>query len=169
MSRALRLTEAEYAAIRSRQVSARSHNSTELAGSGERAISQRPATRNGTCGASAGTDAPGARGSPSKPSKFGNRKIDGYASKRERDRAAELKLMEQAGRIRDLREQVEYVLIPKQDGERACKYRADFVYWEFTDRGWREIVEDCKGYRTEVYRLKRKLMLFLRGVKVRET
>jgi len=99
------------------------------------------------------------------PSKFRNVKTDGYASRKEAKRASDLRLMQEAGQISNLREQVEYELIPKQDGERACSYRADFVYTEF---GGREVVEDAKGYRTPDYVIKRKLMRFVHGIRISE-
>jgi hypothetical protein len=100
-------------------------------------------------------------------SKYRNKRTNGYASKREAKRAAELRLLEKAGEIEDLREQVPFVLIPKQDGERACKYVADFVYAEMPS-GVR-IIEDCKGMKTDVYKIKRKLMLKVHGIRIRET
>lgn len=108
------------------------------------------------------------------PSKFRNVATNGYHSKRESNRAADLKLLEKSGQIRNLREQVKYLLIPRQDGERECSYVADFVYelrGFTTDFGtiWNWTVEDCKGFRTPDYVIKRKLMLFVHGVKVRET
>lgn len=119
--------------------------------------------------------APLRRADPPLPSKYRNEKTDGYASKREAKRATELRYLEKAGAIRNLSAQVYFLLIPKQDGERACGYVADFCYEE-DDRApmqeapaWRYVVEDCKGFRTETYRLKRKLMLFVHGIKIRET
>lgn len=106
-----------------------------------------------------------------KASKYGNVKTDGYASKKEARRAAALKALEQAGAIRNLREQIPYILIPRQldadgsVGERACTYKADFVYEE----NGVEVVEDCKGMRTPDYIIKRKLMRFQFGVVIRET
>lgn len=108
------------------------------------------------------------------------RTVGGYSSKKEGKRAAELKLLEKAGEIRNLREQVMYVLIPSQlaeDGsclERPCKYFADFVYEEkakFTlVKGvWAEVVEDTKGFRTAEYIIKRKLMLMVHKIAIRET
>ena len=93
--------------------------------------------------------------------------VDGimFDSKHEADRYCELKLMERAGDIKDLRLQVPFVLIPKQDGERAITYRADFVYM---DRKGHKVVEDAKGVRTEVYKLKRKLMQYMHGIKIKE-
>lgn len=111
-------------------------------------------------------------------SKYGNRKTNGYASKREAKRAQELKLLEREGKIAGLREQVTFELIPAQyiDGkcvERSCKYVADFCYSELrvTDIAatWEPVVEDCKGFRDPVYRLKRKLMLHLNNLRIRET
>jgi hypothetical protein len=102
--------------------------------------------------------------------KFRNVKTDGYASKKESQRAFVLKLQQEAGQIRNLREQVKYLLIPKQDGERECSYVADFVYEEFAYNvdHWNEIVEDTKGFRTPDYIIKRKLMLFLHKIRIRE-
>jgi hypothetical protein len=111
-------------------------------------------------------------------SKYRNKPTDGYVSIRESKRAFQLKLMQEAGQIRNLREQVSFLLIPKQEGERACSYVADFCYEEFSrverdDNGemdiWRTVVEDCKGMRTDVYRIKRKLMLFVHKIRIRET
>lgn len=90
-------------------------------------------------------------------------------SAKERRRAAELRLMERAGRIHGLSEQVRFELLPKQDGERAVTYIADFTYWQ--DEKF--IVEDVKGYRGgsayDLFVIKRKLMLYRYGIKVKET
>ena len=103
-------------------------------------------------------------------SKYRNIKTDGYASKREARRAQELKLLERIGDISELREQVPFELLPsmsRADGskERSTKYIADFVYEE----NGAQIVEDCKGCKTDVYILKRKMMLFLHGITIRES
>ena len=97
--------------------------------------------------------------------------LDGitFDSKKEANRYAELKLLERSGAIHNLQRQVRYELIPaqKKDGktvERACHYIADFVY---EDSG-KTVVEDVKGYRTKEYVLKRKLMLQVHGIEVRE-
>ena len=94
--------------------------------------------------------------------------LDGitFASRKESKRYQELRLLERAGEIQDLQLQTPYELIPKQSGERACKYIADFVYMENGKR----IVEDVKGYKgNPVWIIKRKLLLFVHGIKVRET
>ncbi len=99
--------------------------------------------------------------------------IDGikFDSKKEANRYQELKLMQRAGIIRDLQRQIKYVLIPSQKGddgrviERPCTYIADFVY---IDENGKTVVEDTKGYRTNDYKIKRKLMLYIHGVKINE-
>jgi hypothetical protein len=101
--------------------------------------------------------------------KYGARKVktpDGqvFDSHREYQRWCELRLLERAGRITDLHRQVTYLLIPKQEGERACSYVADFVYME----NGKTVVEDTKGFRTKDYIIKRKLMLYVHGIQIRE-
>jgi hypothetical protein len=104
-------------------------------------------------------------------SKFRNVKTDGYDSKREATRAKQLNLMQKAGAIRDLQEQVRYELIPAQIlagecVERALTWKCDFQY---TDAATNElVVEDCKGYANDRWPIKRKLMLFRHGIRVRE-
>ena len=106
-------------------------------------------------------------------SKYGSvrvRTVDGieHDSKKEAARWQELNLMLRARLIEDLQRQVRFELIPKQDGERACTYIADFVY---IDRKTGDtVVEDVKSpaTRTEAYRIKRKLMLYVHGIRIRE-
>ena len=106
-----------------------------------------------------------------KRNKYHAEKSGGYASRKEHRRANELKLLQRAGIIKHLREQVTYELIPTQRDvngkviERACSYVADFVY---TDKDGNLVVEDTKGMRTEVYRIKRKLMLHVHGIRILE-
>lgn len=106
-------------------------------------------------------------------SKYGNRKtiVDGilFDSKKEAIRYQELRLLERAGEITDLRCQVKFQLIPKQPGERACWYIADFVYLPVgSDEG--EVVEDVKSpaSKTPAYIIKRKLLLYVMGLKIKE-
>lgn len=119
--------------------------------------------------------------------KYGNRKvtIDGitFDSAHEADRYRELSLMQRAGLISGLELQKPYELIPTQyetvacygkrgqrlqDGrkclEKSVVYIADFVY----DQGGVTIVEDAKGMRTPDYIIKRKLMLYVHGVRIKE-
>ena len=98
------------------------------------------------------------------------------SSLKERNRAAVLELMQKQGIISDLQMQVVYSLIPAQYGvvdgkrkclERACTYRADFVYYDVEKQ--QLVVEDTKGFRTTEYVIKRKLMLHEHGIKIKET
>jgi hypothetical protein len=98
--------------------------------------------------------------------KYRNKKTDGYASKKEANRAAELKLLEKAGVISELREQYRFELVPKQDGERSVCYIADFVYYDNEKKI--SIVEDCKGFRTKDYIIKRKLFQQKFGYRITE-
>ena len=116
--------------------------------------------------------------------KYKNKKIevDGivFDSKKEAIRYQELKLLEKAGRIQNLQLQVKFVLIPKQYSttdctkagkprliEHECSYMADFVY---TEDG-QTIVEDVKSSYTRnhmLYVVKRKLMLYVHGIRIKE-
>lgn len=111
--------------------------------------------------------------------KYKNRKVlvDGikFDSAKEARRYQELKLLEAAGEITDLRRQVRYMLIPPQriDGklvERRVDYVADFRYIRVKDQ--KLVVEDVKGYRDggayRVFVIKRKLMLSVWGIKIDE-
>lgn len=104
-----------------------------------------------------------------KETKYHNKKteIDGivFDSKREAARWVELKHMQRAGMIKDLQRQVRFELIPKQPGENPVYYVADFV---FKDMNGHTIVEDAKGSRTNVYVIKRKLMLLVHGIRIKE-
>ncbi len=95
-----------------------------------------------------------------------------FDSKREAERFAQLRFMQMGRIISDLKCQVKYELIPCQrdeDGkiiERSVSYIADFVY---TDRKTGQtVVEDAKGCRTKEYIIKRKLMLHVHGIRIRE-
>lgn len=124
--------------------------------------------------------------------KYGNRKITingiEFDSRKEARRYNELLLMEKAGAIQDLRRQVPFELIPAQYEdvytgeyykrgehkgepkmkrvcvEKAVTYYADFVYLE----GGETVVEDTKGFKTPEYILKRKLLRYLLGIRIKE-
>lgn len=103
-----------------------------------------------------------------------------FDSKHERDRYCDLKLLQKAGVISDLRCQVPFRLVPEQRGpdtlgsrggrrrgrviEKAVDYVADFVYV----KDGQTVVEDAKGVRTTDYIIKRKLMMWLHGIRVQE-
>lgn len=122
-------------------------------------------------------------------SKYFNRKITvngiPFDSQKEYKRFCELSLLQRAGVITDLERQVKFVLIPAQyetyerygkngkrlkDGQRCiekeCSYYADFVYKE---KGI-TVVEDTKSKATKTteYVIKRKLMLYMHGIKIKE-
>ena len=106
-----------------------------------------------------------------------------FDSRKEARRYQELLLLERAGVILNLKRQVSYILIPAQyetyerygkkgqrlkDGQRLlekeCSYIADFVYEE----NGKTIVEDTKGVKTKDYIIKRKLMLYTHGIRIKE-
>ena len=92
-----------------------------------------------------------------------------FDSRKEADRYLVLKGMEEDGAIEDLRRQVRYELVPAFDVDgrhyRPVYYVADFVYVE----DGKEVVEDVKGMRTDVYKLKSKLFARRYGVNIKET
>ena len=123
--------------------------------------------------------------------KYRNKKciLDGieFDSKKEMRRYSELKLLERAGEISDLKIQVPFLLLPDQYEpstevytrgehkgepkkgrliEKSVQYIADFTYH---DRGGNYIVEDVKGKKTKEYIIKKKLMLYFHGVRIKET
>ena len=123
-------------------------------------------------------------------SKYNSRKVivNGveFDSQKEANRYRELVLLERAGRIQDLQRQVKFVLIPAQyesyeryskktgkrlkDGkrcvEKSCVYNADFVYKMDGQR----FVEDTKSdpTKTKDYIIKRKLLLWVHGIRIKE-
>lgn len=109
----------------------------------------------------------------SRTPKYHNKKtvVDGitFDSKHEAERYKELRMLQIAGEISELRLQVPYELIPlmKLNGEtfRSTKYVADFVY---KDKNGNEIVEDAKGMKTDVYKLKKKLMAYIHHIIIQE-
>jgi len=108
--------------------------------------------------------APDSLRSPAK-SKYRAQRTGKYASKREAQRARELSMMQQAGMISGLQEQVWFELTPKRGRLRESSYVADFVYMQ----DGKQVVEDCKGMQTPVYKLKRKLMLHFHNIEILET
>jgi hypothetical protein len=100
--------------------------------------------------------------------KYGNCKttVDGitFDSHKEAVRYAELRLLEKGGVIRDLRRQERFEIVPKSRHGRALYYVADFVYVE-NDK---TVVEDVKGVRTPIYRLKKRLVAERYGIEIKE-
>lgn len=127
-----------------------------------------------------------------KYNKYGNKKVtkngNTYDSRKEARRHSELLLLERAGAIQNLQTQVKFELIPAQYEtietgefykigakkgqpktkqicvEQSVDYYADFVYEE----NGKKVVEDTKGFRTEKYIIKRKLMRYIHGIKIKE-
>jgi hypothetical protein len=117
--------------------------------------------------------------------KYGNHKIiiNGikYDSEAEAVRGEELRELEAAGEIYNLRRQVPFELLPAQYEpdrtgkrgakikgkliERATNYIADFVY---INKDGFQVVEDVKGMRTKEYILKRKMLLYFHGIRISE-
>ncbi|MCQ2388043.1 MAG: DUF1064 domain-containing protein [Clostridia bacterium] len=117
--------------------------------------------------------------------KYSNKKIerDGitFDSAKEYRRYCVLKVLQASGEISDLKMQVKYILIPTQREpdtvgvrggkikgkliEKEVAYYADFVY---KDQDGNIIVEDTKGMRLPEYIIKRKLMLYIHGIRIKE-
>ena len=88
-----------------------------------------------------------------------------FASKKEADRFVELTLLEKAKAIQDLKCQVAFPLLPKSRWGREIRYIADFTYYE----DGHLVVEDAKGFRTDVYKLKKRLFEERYGIELKET
>lgn len=113
--------------------------------------------------------------------------VDGikFDSLKEAERYCELSILQKAGEISDLQTQVKYILIPAQreEGwigshgaehkgkliEREVAYYADFVY---KDKDGNTVVEDVKGYKDggaySLFAIKRKLMLYIHNIRIKE-
>lgn len=110
-------------------------------------------------------------------SKYNAKKVivDGitFDSKKESKRYLELKQMQENGEIHDLQLQVPFELIPsfeividgKKRKRRKMQYIADFVYYIGNVR----IVEDVKGRKTEVYKIKKKIFEYKFKTTIKET
>jgi hypothetical protein len=100
-------------------------------------------------------------------SKYGNEFVEHegalFHSKGEFMRWRELQVEQRAGLISDLRRQVEFPIAA--GGAVVCSWFADFVYM----RDGREVVEDFKGYRTDIYKLKKKFVEAIYKIKILET
>lgn len=96
--------------------------------------------------------------------------VDGikFSSKKEAKRWGELRLLEQAGVIKQLERQVTYNLVV--NGLKICAYRCDYRYFRWAEKDW--VVEDVKGMRHgaayDMFKLKKKLMKALLNIDVVE-
>lgn len=106
-------------------------------------------------------------GEPAPRRKYGNEPVTiggmRFASKREAARYATLLYAEMAGEISDLECQPRFRL--EVNGVKVCEYRGDFRY----RRNGQVVIEDVKGMRLPLYRLKVKLMKVCLGIEVLET
>lgn len=97
--------------------------------------------------------------------------IDGieFDSAKEAKRYVKLRALEDAGKIQGLRLQVPFELVPSFECDgvkyRGMKYVADFVYV----RNGKVVVEDCKGFKTAEYKLKKKLMAYINHINIEES
>lgn len=97
--------------------------------------------------------------------------VDGieFDSAKEAKRYVKLRDMQEAGKIQGLCLQVPYEIIPSFECDgvkyRGMKYIADFVYY----RDGKQVVEDCKGFKTAEYKLKKKLMAYINHVNIEES
>lgn len=113
-------------------------------------------------------------------SKYKNKKVEWQGIKfdsiKERDRYLILKDMERLGQIEDLQLQVKYELQASYEingkKRRSISYIADFVYFKIHNKKNIQIkeliVEDCKGFKTDIYKLKKKLFEYKYGVEINE-
>lgn len=97
--------------------------------------------------------------------------VDGieFDSAKEAKRYTKLRDMAEAGEIDGLRLQVPFELLPSFECDgvkyRGMRYIADFVYI----RDGKRIVEDCKGFKTAEYKMKKKLMAFINHINIEES
>jgi hypothetical protein len=104
-------------------------------------------------------------GEAPKRSKYGAVRTNGYASKREAQKALDLHALASVGAILNLREQVPFILVPGNGRVGPIRYISDFC-WEDKDGALH--VADAKGMPTPVYKLKKKMMFLLLGIEVEE-
>ena len=97
--------------------------------------------------------------------------VDGieFDSAKEAKRYTKLRALEEEGKIQHLRLQVPFELVPSFECDgvkyRGMSYVADFVYY----RDGKQVVEDCKGFKTAEYKLKKKLMAYINHVNIEES
>ena len=91
-----------------------------------------------------------------------------FDSKKEFLRYLVLEDKQNKGEIKNLKRQVPFILVPafnlNKKRYREMKYIADYVYEE----NGKQVVEDVKGIRTDVYKLKKKLMAYIYQIEIKE-
>lgn len=105
---------------------------------------------------------------PAGTSKFGNKRCQSggltFDSQAERERWLILRQLEEQGRIKDLRRQVKFDLVV--NGVLITTWRCDFQYVDCDTN--EQVVEDVKGKANDRWPMKKKLMLAVHGIDVRE-
>lgn len=103
------------------------------------------------------------------------RTVDGilFDSLKEARRYSELRLLEKAGEIRDIELQPRFALLVGDGVKRPVEvgaYIADFAYIEAGYRPFQDtrVVEDVKGFKTPLYRWKKKHVEAQYGITIRE-
>lgn len=102
--------------------------------------------------------------------KYGNKSVQDPATGQTFDSQMEFRhwqallLRKAAGEITELIRQVPFRI--EVNGQYICDYVADMVYYDLTTE--RQIVVDVKGARTDVYRLKKKLVRACYGIEITE-
>ena len=97
--------------------------------------------------------------------------VDGiqFDSAKEAKRYTRLRALEEEGRIQHLRIQVPFEILPSFECDgvkyRGMSYVADFVYY----RAGKVVVEDCKGFKTAEYKMKKKLMAYMNHINIEES
>ncbi len=86
-----------------------------------------------------------------------------FASAKEAKRYSDLKLLERGGQIHSLQLQPEFPIWI--NGKKCFVYKADFSFMENDGR----TIEDCKGFRTAIFRLKKKCVEAYYGITITET
>ena len=102
---------------------------------------------------------------PPRENKYHAERAGRFASKHEADVATKLTALASRGLIRDLQFQVPIVLAHGKGTVRPVKYIADFSY---INSAGRKRYLDAKGFRTPVFKLKKRLALLLLGIEIEE-
>ena len=104
-------------------------------------------------------------GREAKTNKYGAERKNGYASIHEADAAVNFQALARSGKIKNYEEQKRIILVPGDGKLRPVVYIADFYY---TDLDGMPHVVDAKGFKTQVYRLKKRLAALLLHIEIEE-
>lgn len=104
-------------------------------------------------------------GRETKTNKYGAERKNGYASIHEANAAVNYQALARAGKIKNYEEQKRITLVPGDGKLRPIIYIADFY---FTDLDGASHVVDAKGFKTQVYRLKKRMASLLLHIDIEE-